>query len=71
MSALLIKNVPEGLHEKLKEAARKHRRSMTQEAIHILETTLEPKLSNLPEPVQGKAPLTQDLLTKGIKEGRS
>jgi plasmid stability protein len=37
---LLIKNMPEELHKKLKEQAKKHRRSMTQEAITILEQEL-------------------------------
>jgi plasmid stability protein len=40
MPALLIKDVPPTLHEKLKEEAGKHHRSMTKEALCILEQGL-------------------------------
>ncbi len=40
MPALLIKNVPPILHEKLKEEAQRHHRSMTKEALCILEQGL-------------------------------
>lgn len=40
MPALLLKDLPADLHSRLKEEARKHRRSMTQEALVILEQGL-------------------------------
>lgn len=40
MSALVIKGFPESLHARLKETAAAHRRSVTQETIHLLEMAL-------------------------------
>jgi|GEM_PF-5949233 len=37
MSTLVIKSVPKEIHQFLKESARAHRRSLTQEVITILE----------------------------------
>lgn len=42
MPTLTIKNVPPDLHERLKESARRHRRSMNSEAITLLERALMP-----------------------------
>lgn len=40
MPTLVIKSFPEELHARLKQAAEKHRRSVTQETIHLLEAAL-------------------------------
>lgn len=40
MPALVIKSFPEVLHEKLRRIAARHRRSLTQETIHLLETAI-------------------------------
>jgi plasmid stability protein len=48
MSSLLIKNIPEELHRKLKYQAEKHRRSMMQEAITILEQNLLVTSTDIP-----------------------
>lgn len=40
MSALVIKSFPENLHARLKEIAATHRRSVTQETIHLIEKAL-------------------------------
>ncbi|HTS71519.1 MAG TPA: Arc family DNA-binding protein [Terriglobia bacterium] len=40
MATLTIKNVPEELHQRLKERAAEHRRSLNSEAISCLETVL-------------------------------
>lgn len=40
MATLVIKTFPEELHEKLKNVAAKHRRSITKEAICLLEKAL-------------------------------
>ena len=71
MSSLLIKNLPEKLHKKLKEQAKRHRRSMMQEAITILEQILLREPSLTADPVTGNEPLTQDILSKAIREGRA
>jgi plasmid stability protein len=72
MSSLLIKNMPENLHAQLKESARRHRRSMTQEALVILEKYLSMGTAvEFPEPVIPLKPITAALIRKGIREGRS
>ena len=40
MPALVIKSFPENLHTRLKEIAATHRRSITQETIHLIEKAL-------------------------------
>ncbi|MBN1798452.1 MAG: Arc family DNA-binding protein [Spirochaetales bacterium] len=70
MSSLLIKDFPEELHKKLKQQAKNHRRSMMQEAITILEQNLLCAPSGIADPVPGNKPLTQDILTHAIQEGR-
>ncbi len=40
MPTLVIKSFPEDLHAKLKQLAGIHRRSVTQETIHLIETAL-------------------------------
>jgi plasmid stability protein len=40
MPALVIKSFPEVLHNKLRQFAAAHRRSVTQETIHLIETAI-------------------------------
>lgn len=40
MPALVIKSFPEDLHAKLRQIAASHRRSVTQETIHLLEKAI-------------------------------
>lgn len=40
MPALVIKSFPEDLHARLKQIAATHRRSVTQETIHLIEKAL-------------------------------
>ena len=40
MPALVIKSFPEDLHAKLRQIAATHRRSVTQETIHLIETAI-------------------------------
>ncbi len=42
MATITIKNVPDDLHQRLKERAQRHRRSMNSEAIVCLEAVLTP-----------------------------
>lgn len=37
---ITLKNVPTDLHRSLKECAKRHKRSLNQEAIHVLECSL-------------------------------
>lgn len=54
MSALLIKNLPPPLHDRLRQRAAIHHRSMNREVIAILERELQ-----RPEPLEGPPPLIQ------------
>ena len=42
MPALTIKNIPDDLYDRLKEAARVHRRSLNSEILYCVERTLVP-----------------------------
>ena len=74
MPGLLIKDLPERLHYKLKVRATKNHRSMTKEALYLLEVALEgetvPK-KELPLPIQGKFLLTDAWIEQAKQEGRS
>jgi plasmid stability protein len=72
MPGLLIKNVPAPLHRKLKEVASRHRRSMTREAMVILEDALgrEVPRGEWPAPFKGSVPLTKNLIDKAKRAGR-
>jgi plasmid stability protein len=72
MPGLLIKNVPASLHRRLKEAASRHRRSMTGEALVILEEALSQGATgeDWPAPYKGPLPLTKGLVDKGRRTGR-
>lgn len=39
-TTITLKNVPPELHRSLKESAKRHKRSLNQEAIHMLESSL-------------------------------
>ena len=43
MAALVIDSFPEALHAKLRQVAASHRRSVTQETIHLIEKALTTK----------------------------
>lgn len=74
MPALVLKNVPEALHERLKAQAAANRRSLTQEVIQLLERgvlTLQPGDPQLPQPVRlPGAPVSTDWIEAAIHEGR-
>jgi plasmid stability protein len=50
MATLVIKSFPEHLHHKLKQIAATHRRSVTQQTIHLLEAAIASE-ENPPPPV--------------------
>ena len=49
MPALTIKNIPDDLYTRLKEAAQAHRRSMNSEILYCVERTLVPYKIDLSE----------------------
>ncbi len=71
MPDLLIRNVPPELHARLKAAAAAHRRSLTQEAIQIIESNLSsvpPPPRILPDPIQLRRPTTMEETQRFIDE---
>jgi plasmid stability protein len=70
---LLIKNLPSELHRKLKEQAARNHRSMTKEALALLQRALEPRpeIRELLPPYQGRIRLTDRLFHQAKREGRS
>jgi plasmid stability protein len=72
MPGLLIKDLPDDLHQRLKESAARHHRSLTKEAMALLEEALAkgPRRKDLPQPFQGHRPVTQDLLDQAKGERR-
>jgi plasmid stability protein len=81
MPALVLKNISRNLHRRLKEEAVRHRRSMTQQAIVLLERSLGGSTTstiNLPAPQQLTDPatglkvsMTKAMLRRAIREGRA
>jgi plasmid stability protein len=70
MPSLVLKNISRTLHSRLRREAMRHRRSMTQETIHVLEQGLGLSPVDFPPPAKGRRLLTQKLLDKAIREGR-
>jgi plasmid stability protein len=73
MSTLVIKNVPEDLHDRLRQQAERNRRSVTQETLVLIERGLgsHRRTIDLPPPIKLKGgPLTAEELEKWRNEGR-
>jgi len=76
MPGLLIKDLPDDLHRRLKARASARGRSMSREVMVILAEALEdragpPTLAEVDGlRVRGRRPLTQDLLDEARKTGR-
>lgn len=74
MSTLVIKNLPDDLHARLKEQAERNRRSVTMEAITLIEHGIARKrvVPKLSPPIKLKGgPLTIEALEAMINKGRS
>lgn len=72
MASVLIKNLPDDLHERLKDRAQRHHRSVNKELIALIEAALrEPTAQPIPEPVRLRRPLTQEMLDQARDEGRA
>jgi hypothetical protein len=73
MSTLVIKNLPEDLHARLRAQAEQNRRSVTKEAVTLIEKGLAiPRRAPvLPPPIKLKGgPLTTSEIEAWIAEGR-
>ena len=71
MSALLIKNMPPPLHERLRQRAAAHHRSMNREVIAILERELErTAAAELPPPVKSLKPVDHEWIVQTIRDAR-
>jgi plasmid stability protein len=74
MPGLLIRDLPEDLHRKLKERAARNRRSLTKEALVILETALSGTNTSegpeTPMPFKGRFLLTDEWIDQAKREGR-
>jgi hypothetical protein len=72
MPGLLIKDLPTALHSKLKESAARHHRSLTKEALALLEEALALplRMAQPPRPFAGRVPLTQEILDRAKAQGR-
>jgi len=74
MPGLLIRELPEDLHQKLRKRAARNRRSLSKEAMVILESALGTE--NLIEatealkPFRGRFRLTDDWINQAKREGR-
>ena len=74
MATLVIKDLPAELHRRLKEEAQKAHRSMTREAIYLLEAGLKESRSvsaaqEIPAPYEGSKPLTDKLIHQWKRKG--
>jgi plasmid stability protein len=76
VAALLIKDLPKELHRKLKTRAAANRRSLSSEAITILETALHdrsgpPTLEEIDRlRVRGRRPLRQTIIDRARRRDR-
>ena len=76
MAGLLIKDLPNELHRRLKKRAEANRRSLSSEAITILETVLEdrsgpPTLEQIDKlRMRGRRPLTQSVIDRARRRER-
>lgn len=72
MAGLLIKNLPPDLHQKLRESAARHHRSLNKEALALLEEALSKprRARELPQPHEARVFLTQEILDEAKASGR-
>ena len=74
MPGLLIKDFPPELHRRLKEEASRYHRSMTRQALVLLEQALVAPTRNaanlLPEPLKSAKPIHAKAVVEMIRERR-
>jgi hypothetical protein len=71
MAALLIKDLPREVHDWLKREAERNRRSMTKQAIVVLEERMRRfQPVKFPPPVRTRTLLTAEFIDQAKREGR-
>jgi hypothetical protein len=74
MPGLLIKDFPPELHRRLKQEAARHHRSMTRQALALLEQALAAPAKNaadmLPDPLKPVKPVIPGDVVSVIRKGR-
>ena len=71
MPGLLIKDIPREVHEWLKREAERNRRSMTQQAIVVLEERMRRfRPVKFPPPIPTRTILTAEFIDRAKHEGR-
>ena len=72
MPGIVIRDLPDVLHERLREEAQRNHRSMAKEVITILEDALGRSTERTyPPPVKLAFPLTDEFLNKAKRWGRA
>ena len=72
MPGIVIRDLPSMLHERLREEAQRHHRSMAKEVVTILEDALGKSTERpYPPPVKLAFPLTDEFLNKAKRWGRA
>lgn len=74
MTSLLIRDLPDQVHRKLRARAKQNRRSLAKEALVLLEIVLaseEESKIELPQPFEGQFLLTEEWLDQAKREGRA
>jgi plasmid stability protein len=71
MPSLILRDLPEEVHHRLRDRAQRHHRSMTKEAVSILERELLASGPvKLPPVVAASRPIPSDLIDEAVREGR-
>jgi hypothetical protein len=72
MASLVLKNLPDDVHRRLKKQAQRNRRSMAQEAVTLLERSLVevPPVVLPRKPIKPLKPVTGQMILEAIREGR-
>ena len=71
MPAVVVRGLPPALHQRLKQEAERHHRSMNGEIIAILESQFQaPMRMDLPPPVKGKVPVDGRWIAQAIRDAR-
>jgi len=71
MPSLILRDLPDEVHKRLRDRAQRHHRSMTKEAVNILERELlAAGPVKLPPVVHAAQAIPADLIDQAIQEGR-
>ena len=79
MPSITLKNIPDSLYEKIKEAAQLHHRSLNSEVLYCIERTLEThkievgeylELAKQARKITADHPLTDEMLEEAKNWGR-